>query len=219
MDKFLVTFSSGNRITGDILVTTSPRASCPATCALRYSDCYAEHGHLGRWLWSHLDATPPNMPGRIRVYNFYQLLTIIRLMAPGSIWRHNQAGDLPHDSGRIHREKMLAMIEANHGKRCFTFTHHDVIGNAANRAIIKHACANGFIVNLSADNLDHADALADLDIAPVATILPADQVTNTTTPKGRAVTICPARRTPGITCATCQICSKPHKAIIGFPKL
>lgn len=219
MDKFLITFSSANRITGDMMVTTSPRASCPATCSLRGATCYAERGHLGHWLWNHLDATPPNSSGRIRVYNFHQLLAVVRLLAPGTVWRHNQAGDLPHDNGIIRHDRLLALIDANRGKHCFTFTHHDVLSNAANRVIVRQACDQGFMINLSADDLDHADALADLAIAPVAVLVPADRSENTRTRKGRTVAICPARRRQGVTCATCQICTRPHKAIIGFPEL
>lgn len=219
MDKFLITFTSANRITGDMLVTTSPRASCPATCSLRGADCYAESGHLGHWLWNHLDASSPNVEARIRVYNFNQLLTVIQNMATGSVWRHNQAGDLAHDRGTIDRRKLEALVDANRGKRCFTFTHHDVIDNEENRSLVAAACKHGFMINLSADDLDHADRLADLSVAPVACILPPETRSNTTTPKGRKVIVCPARRVRGMTCARCRICTKPHKAIVAFPKL
>lgn len=219
MDKFLITFTSGNRITGDILVTTSPRHSCPTTCSLRGANCYAEGGHIGHWLWTHLDLTRPNADTRVRVYNFFQLLTVVRQLAPGSVWRHNQAGDLSHDDGTIHEVKLRALVEANRGKRCFTFTHHDVLSNETNRRLVSYAVGQGFMINLSADNLEHADALADLGIAPVAAIVPSIQTENVVTPKGRRVAICPARRVQGMTCGRCQICTKPHKAIIGFPEL
>src|SRR5262249_37642211 len=58
---------------------------------------------------------------------------------------------------------------------------------AANRA--------GFTINLSANNPAHADQLAELDIAPVVTVLPASvdgAVTKTVkTPAGRTITVCP----------------------------
>ena len=51
MDKFLITRTSENPITGPIMVTTSPRVTCPLTCAFRKGGrtptaglCYAEHG-------------------------------------------------------------------------------------------------------------------------------------------------------------------------------
>jgi hypothetical protein len=82
---------------------------------------------------------------------------------------------------------------------------------------LKEACDSGFMINLSADSLEEADDLANLNIAPVAVVVPPHQTART--PKGRTVTICPARRKKGITCSMCQFCTKPHKAIIAFPQL
>ncbi|GAD23489.1 hypothetical protein [Acidovorax sp. MR-S7] len=74
------------------------------------------------------------------------------------------------------------------------------------------------MINLSANDLDHADQLVDLGIAPVVTLLPADQVTPTVTPAGRTVAICPASVRDDVSCATCGVCAVAHrKAIIGFP--
>lgn len=219
-DKYLITFKSNNRITGPIMVTTSPRASCPMSCPLKGTDCYAEHGHLGHLIWKGLDRTRPGetFANNIRVYSFNQLLTAVRCLAPGSVWRHNQAGDLPTTDGvNIDHHKLRALIEANLGRKCFTFTHHEP--NHHNRQIIKHACNKGFMINLSADTLSEADELVDLNIAPVTVVVESNQKENLKTPKGRPVTICPARRVKGITCSTCQICTKWHKAIIAFPKL
>jgi hypothetical protein len=65
MDKFLITRKSNNPITGPIMVTTSPRATCPIACPLRKDAntptaglCYAEHGALGGFIWTLLDRTP-----------------------------------------------------------------------------------------------------------------------------------------------------------------
>jgi hypothetical protein len=220
VDKYLITFNSSNRITGPIMVTTSPRSTCPASCPLRGSVCYAENGHLGNLIWTGLDDTPAHKTfgNGIRVYNFAQLLIAIRCLVPGSVWRHNQAGDLATTDGvTIDRAKIRALTEANKGRKCFTFTHH--APTPENQETIKEACDNGFTINLSADTLEEADALADLGIAPVCVVINPTQKENLTTPKGRRVTICPARRKNGITCSTCQICTKPHKAIIAFPRL
>lgn len=65
MSKFLITKRSENKITGPILVTTSPRRTCPAGCPFKKGSdlataslCYAEHGMLGGFLWSKLDQLP-----------------------------------------------------------------------------------------------------------------------------------------------------------------
>ena len=112
------------------------------------------------------------------------------------------------------------MISANTGRRGFTFTHKPVEGAAgrANRALVKEANDKGFTVNLSGNTLEHADALAALDIGPVVVVLPADQTRPTRTPAGRVVAICPATIADNITCQTCGLCAlRDRKAIIGFP--
>lgn len=62
MDKFLITRRTANPITGPIMVTTSPRATCPNACPFKKGSkdplaglCYAEHGALGGFVWSLLD--------------------------------------------------------------------------------------------------------------------------------------------------------------------
>ena len=49
------------------------------------------------------------------------------------------------------------------------------------KRIIKEANQNGFTVDLSANNLAHADKLKALNIAPVVVVLPSTQTTNTET--------------------------------------
>src|ERR1700704_1710003 len=96
MDKFLITRISENRWTGPILVTTSPRFTCPLSCTLRKSAngttaglCYAEHGALGGFVWTLLDrSTVGNLVlNGARIYGFDELLFIVRSVKPGSLWR------------------------------------------------------------------------------------------------------------------------------------
>jgi hypothetical protein len=89
----------------------------------------------------------------------------------------------------------------------------------ANRAAIATANALGFTVNLSANNLEHADKLADLGIGPVVTVLPHDfNARKTTTPKGRTVIQCPATYREDVACDNCQLCQRQvNRAIVGFP--
>ena len=184
MDKFLITRKSANPITGPIMETTSPRATCPNACPFRKTAsgtaagfCYAEHGALGGYVWTLLDRTPAGgtfQNGHIKVYGFDELLYVIRSLPPGSLWRHNVAGDLPSNNKvTIDRAALRAITDANKGRRGFTFTHYDVLTNLANRQAVEEANKNGFAVNLSGNNLEQADQLADLRIAPVTVILPA----------------------------------------------
>ncbi len=70
---------------------------------------------------------------------------------------------------------------------------------------------------LHANNLANADELADLQVGPVVTVLPEDQRTNTVTPAGRRVVVCPAIARDDVTCATCQLCQRQRSTIVGFP--
>jgi hypothetical protein len=126
VDKFLITLKSGNRITGPIMITTSPRSSCPTACPLRKDGdspeagvCYAEHGHLGHYIWNGLDKTPAGqkISNRIPVYSFDDLLEVVRAQPEGTLWRHNQAGDLPSaDRITIDRARLQRLTAANTGR-------------------------------------------------------------------------------------------------------
>lgn len=228
MEKFLITRQSANPVTGPILVTTSPRFTCPLSCPLRKGAdtatagaCYAEHGALGGYVWTSLDRTPAGSSfqnGNIKVYGFDELLFVIRSLPPGSLWRHNVAGDLTSDNKTtLDRAALRALTAANAGRRGFTFTHYDVLTNLANRQAIEEANRNGFTVNLSANSLAHAEQLADLRIAPVTVLLPAGTKSNTRTPRGRTVVVCPINTHPGVSCASCGLCARQRSTLTGFP--
>jgi hypothetical protein len=109
------------------------------------------------------------------------------------------------------------LVAANISKRGFTYTHHaPELGD--NAAYIKGSNDWGFTVNLSANTPSHADTLAALEIAPVVVVLDSTQTTNTTTPQGRPIVICPATTRDDVTCETCQLCARvDRKVIVGFP--
>lgn len=229
MDKFLITRKSENTHTGPIMVTTSPRVTCPTACPFRKGAgtatdglCYAEHGAIGGFLWTLLDRARPgdHIMNRVRIYSFDELLYIVRRLPPGTLWRHNAAGDLiSNNKSTIDGAALRALVDANKGRRGFTFTHYDTLTNLANREAIRHANENGFTVNLSANSIDHAEKLVDLRIAPVTTILPATVHKNLRTRKGRTVVICPTYTHTGVTCATCGLCSRQRSTIVGFPAI
>lgn len=230
MQKFLITRKSQNPITGPILVTTSPRQTCPHNCPLRKNAdtdmagaCYAEHGMLGGFLWTALDRTPVNgsfQKGRIKVHSFDDLLCAIRDLPAGSVWRHNQAGDLPTDDQlTIDQPALNRLVDANRGRRGFTYTHFDVLDHVSNRTAVAAANRNGFTINLSGNSLTHADALADAGCGPVTSVVPSEQMTNTTTPAGRKVIVCPARTHATVTCASCRLCTLQRDFVVAFPAL
>jgi len=132
------------------------------------------------------------------------------------LYRYGQAGDLPGEGEHINEAELSELIEANKGKRGFTYTHkHHLVKNLR---IIRNANRKGFTINLSANSLKQADFLASQACGPVVTVLPSTQTTNCLTPAGRRVVICPATNRDNVSCATCQLCQKVNRSvIIGFP--
>lgn len=206
-----LTQKSRNKKTGPIPVSTTSAETCPTDCPFKGNGCYAEGYPLkGRW-----DEVTRGKRGG----NLSDFVAKVAALPENQLWRHNQAGDLPGDGTTIDRGGLLAIANANVGRRGFTYTHYDTIKNKANRAAIATANARGFTVNLSANNLEHADALADLGVGPVATVLPHDfDARKTATPKGRTVIQCPATYRDDVTCSDCQLCQRQvNRAIVGFP--
>lgn len=203
------THKSQNRKVGPIPTTVTSAVTCPDACALKGQGCYAEGGPAGM----HWRAVTEGKRGG----SLDGLVKKIQALPDGQLWRHNVSGDLPGKGNRIAHAALAKLVKANEGKRGFTYTHKPM--TVANQVAVADANSKGFTVNLSANNPAHADQLADLGIAPVATILPADQLENTTTPGGRKITICHAITGKRESCADCKLCqvSSPGRAIVGFP--
>lgn len=200
-----LTLKSANVKTGPIPVSTTERDSCPSDCAMR-AGCYADSGPLAL----HWRAVSEGKRGT----DWDGFTAQIAALPDNQLWRHNQAGDLPVAGGTVDPVKLGQLVAANTGKRGFTYSHH-----RDNESIqwIRHANAWGFTVNLSANNLADADTLADFDAGPVVVVLPSDQTENTVTPAGRPVIVCPATQRDNVSCASCQLCQRQRKAIVGFP--
>lgn len=200
---------SRNAKTGPIPVTTTSAETCPDACPLKRNGCYADGGPLGLF-WRKVTERKAGMA-------LSEALEQIRALPKGQLWRHNQSGDLFGLGDAIDREALAQLVKANRGRRGFTYTHKPM-DSAESREAVAEANRQGFTVNLSANTLAEADSLADLEIAPVVVVLPADQTRATTTPAGRKVAICPAAISETVSCATCGLCAlRDRKAIIGFP--
>jgi len=218
-DYYILTKKSGNRKTGPIPVSMSTQATCPTSCLFK-KGCYANFGRLSL-SWRKLGKG--ELTNGVRWEVFLDRVRDLRC----DIWRHNQAGDLPGRGNKLDRERCLALVEANaHGynRGGYTYTHYPVLPAPRvrkdtiehNRAVVYAMNKMGFVVNLSAHSVESADALCDLGIGPVVTVLPIDG-TSTKTPKGRRVVVCPALTKDGVTCTTCFLCAKTTRPIIGFP--
>lgn len=222
---------SSNSKTGPIPVSTTAKASCPATCPFMGNGCYAESGPLSM-IWAAMSTAGPNASfqqgrGTMQTTDWAGLCKAVAGLPAGQMWRHNQAGDLPHVNGRIDANAVFELTNANHrsGARGFTYTHHDVEADLFNRDTVQLANADGFTINLSANDLQHADELSALGVAPVVVVLPADlqpkqnaSAPRLETPQGRKVVICPATYRDDVTCASCKLCAIADRDfIVGFP--
>jgi len=208
--NYQVVKKSSNSKVGKIPVTNSHSGTCPKSCPMITKGCYARAGYYTRLNWDKIDAGE-------RGGSWADLCDTIADLKAGQLWRHNVSGDLPHINETIDMWKLVELIHANKGKRGFTYTHHDM-ENKVNREAVQVANREGFTVNLSGNNPAHADTLADLGIAPVVTVLPADQLENTVTPAGRKIVVCPAVTKTDVSCESCQLCQRVDRAaIIGFP--
>lgn len=205
-----LTPKSANKKTGPIPVSITSENSCPSVCPLKGQGCYAESGPL-RLHWQKVsDGSRGNTWG--------DLCASVESFPVGQVWRHNQAGDLPHVDGVIDAAMVSALVESNDGRRGFTYTHHDM-SIAENSALVEAANDAGFAINLSANSPAHADELSALGIAPVVTVISEfTDETVTYTPEGRRIVTCPATYRDDVNCSTCKLCTKTDRAaIIGFP--
>lgn len=226
--KFHLTLKSSNSKTGPIPVSTSPEETCPPSCPLKGKGCYADGGPL-RIHWQKVTDGERGM-------TYDDFCNYIKGLPDGQLWRHNQCGDLvpklktisgvhkviDEDSRDAIDKSMLGqLVNANRGKRGFTYTHYDVLSPGYtgdwNRDAINKANQGGFTINLSADSIIEADRKMDLGIAPVTTLLPEDADRTIVTPKGRKIIICPVAAEKLDSCAVCGLCAKQRQAIIGFP--
>lgn len=201
-----ITLKSSNKKTGPIPVTTSSKETCPDSCPLKANGCYAESGPLAiHWR----EVTNGN-----RGVNANKFFQAIRRFPGGQLWRHNQAGDLPHHTGQIDSVFLSTLVKANRGRRGFTYTHH--LPTQDNVKQLTEANEKGFTVNLSANNTAQAVQYMRLYKLPVTTVLPMD-APNSQTIDGVQIVACPAEKSDKVSCATCALCADSKRPyIIGF---
>ena len=135
---------SGNKKLGLIPVSTTERASCPPSCPLNDGSCYAISGYFISHHWK-------QVTNKTRGDNYGDFLARVSALKPETFWRHNQAGDLAGSGEAINFNKLKKLVNANKGKRGYTYTHKHK--NTDNYKKIKYANDNGFTVNLSADSI------------------------------------------------------------------
>ena len=209
-NRFHMTRVSSNKKTGPIPVTTTSKNSCPTTCPLIDAGCYAKSGPLALH-WSKVSDENEK-----RSLNESDFLELIKSLPRGQLFRHNQAGDLPHVHGYIEETFTNKLVKASKGKRGFTYTHHE-LSKPHNLKMVQLANAAGFTVNHSADNVQAAvKAYKEFSGIPVVTLLPIE-APNVQTVNGVKVVACPAEKSDKINCSNCALCAiHDRDYVIGF---
>lgn len=197
---------SGNEKTGPIPVSKSSPETCPPSCALYNAGCFGENPRL-RQHWKRVPET--GLPWR-------DFLEQVRALPEGTLWRHNEVGDLAGVGDDLDGWKLLELAEANRGRRGFTFTHK--CKSSRYLPLLRNATELGFTVNLSADSVGQAEHLQWKGF-PVVLVLPRDESRPYfDTPNGTRVVVCPATRNDRVTCQSCGLCQvAKRKSIVGFP--
>ena len=203
-----LSLKSRNRKTGPIPVSTTTAESCSPSCGFSRNGCYADGGPL-RMHWDKV--TAGSVGGSLQ-----EFLAKIKALPANSLWRANQAGDLPHLAGRISQRFILGMVKANRGKRGFTFTHHKLtIGQ--NFRLVKFANRSGFRVNISTETESAADAAVSLGLPAVVAVNSAESRAGWQTAGGNRVVVCPAQTREDMDCKRCQLCHhRPPNLIVAF---
>lgn len=200
-----LTLNSGNRKTGKIPVSMTSSETCPPTCGFFNAGCYGE----GMQMRHHWRQTPE------RGVDWEEFCLQVTRLPEGTLWRHNEVGDLPGVGLEIDTAKLRSLVLANTLRRGFTYTHKPLDGHALKT--VRWANVNGFTINTSCDTLEQADASVDKGL-PTTVVLPHTAGPEPQkTPKGRTIVVCPAVHN-AVTCKTCQLCQRAgRKAIVGFP--
>lgn len=216
----LTPFSLGKKLLG-LPAHSSSSDTCPRSCPFNVDEgdgkrppCYAKHGPQALH-WSALDRGE-------RGGSLEELCREIERFPRGQSWRYGVAGDLPGLGDVVDGDALDLVVSANNHRQGWAYTHKPVIDDHDNAEAIARANVNGFTVNLSANNLAHADLLLDMGIAPVASVVPdqPDDWKHARTPQGAQVVRCPAEYRDRFACRDCgkgePLCARQRDYIIGF---
>ncbi len=202
-----LTPKSGNVKTGPIPVSTTTKSTCPPTCGVR-DVCYADSGPLAIHWRKVTDGT--------RGDDWSTFCAKIKALPDGTLWRHNQAGDLPGDGKRIDLIALGELVKANKGKRGFTYTHYSV-DDIVNYTLLLGANDGGFTINISCEEEKDAVYYAKGKL-PSVCVVPYDETRKKWKADGVQFVICPATYNDEVSCMTCKLCAvRDRKSVVAFP--
>lgn len=205
-----LTARSSNRKTGPIATTISSSDTCPKTCPFnKGGGCYAAGGPTAIH-WRKLDRRETGTP----ILDFGHQLAAAKL-EPGSLLRWNVAGDLPHNDGAINLpilQQLVGTMVWGHKLRPFTYTHH--VQTLDNLNAVEWCNQSGFTVNLSCDSEAQASRRHREGFAAVCVVPSDDARRSWVDSEGVRFQTCPAQLKDGVTCETCQLCTKAERSCV-----
>ena len=198
-----ITRLSSNAKTGKMPVTTSEESTCPTTCPFYGGSCYAKSGFHLRQHWQ-------KVSNKERGTDWDGLTEFVKGLKPNQIWRHNRAGDMPHFEGHIRLDLLKDLVQANSGRRGYTYTHHKLITH--NVEAMKYSNKQGFTINASCESLSQCDEAINKGLPTVCVVDNSKEVP-TETPEGNKVVVCPAQ-VRDVTCKDCGLCQQSKRTCV-----
>lgn len=203
--RFHLTAQSGNAKTGPIAVTTSSRATCPASCPFLKNGCYADAGYYTRLHWDAVTRGDRGKPWRDH-------LADLAALPAGSALRLNVSGDLAHTAGRISRRYARALALAVKHLKAWSYSHHKL--TPSNLQLLRYMNRQGLTINASTETEAAADAAVAAGLPAVLTVDSAETRAQWNTAAGNRVIVCPAQRRDGVTCSDCMLCQKRGRRVV-----
>jgi len=146
--RVIINERSKNSKLGPIPSVAVTASTCPPSCSHFNAGCFGE-SHILRNKWRDVE--------RLGV-DWIELCCFIAQLPHRQLWRYAEVGDLPGVGDDIDHVALDCLVDANHGKRGFGFTHKWTTSIGLEAAI--DATRHGLTINLSADNLAQADDLS-----------------------------------------------------------
>lgn len=203
-----------NEKIGDVFATYAAQQSCPSGCVFRNGGCYAETGQVGKFVTAPLNAAADEADASALEVALAEADAIDGLDGSlGLPLRLHVVGDCATDeTARIVSAAAARYVERGGGP-VWTYTH-------AWGTVDRSSWGE---VNVLASCETHAD-MQEAHTRGYAPSLVVDQFEGrrkTALEAGFSLLPCPAQTTPGVTCATCRLCTKGiflHDArmVIGF---
>lgn len=201
--------NSGDRKTGRISVTYASQCYCPTRCPMHKHGCYGEAGHCGCYGWkvNHgIVGTPASMLPE-QVYKKGCKETV----------RLNVVGDMAIPGTSVLNREMVKMYRkaypSEYVPTLYTYTHCEFTGDTVRT--IKEALEEGFVINLSCEDMGDAMSASDLGVPAVLVVKHMDVPRKVIA--DRTFVKCPNQASDGrVQCKDCKLCMKARKEIVVF---